>query len=132
MFDCILRSMKLPQVGPDSYRHGAYKLRGRVWIEGPNGTFLGYGRVVLLERIRDYGSISAAARSMKMSYRHAWKLVESMNRQNRDPLVTMSTGGRGGGGARLTQAGERAIEAFWSFWRDFKAFLETRTRSLDI
>jgi molybdate transport system regulatory protein len=116
----------------DLYGHGTYQLRGRVWIEGPHGTFLGYGRVVLLERIRDYGSISAAARSMKMSYRHAWKLVESMNRQNRKPLVTMSTGGRGGGGAALTEAGEHAIDAFWCFWRDFKTFLETRTRSLEI
>ena len=114
------------------FAHGDYQLRGRVWIDGPGGTFLGYGRVVLLERIRDYGSISAAARSMKMSYRHAWKLVESMNRQHRKPLVVMSTGGRGGGGATLTEAGEQAIETFWSFWRDFKTFLETRTRSLEV
>ena len=112
--------------------HGAFQLRGRVWIEGPDGTFLGYGRVVLLERIRDYGSISAAARSMKMSYRHAWKLVESMNRQSSSPVVTMSTGGRGGGGATLTEVGERAIETFWSFYRDFKTFLEARTRTLEL
>ena len=41
------------------------RLRGRVWIDGPDGTFLGYGRVVL-ERIRECGSVSAAARSMEM------------------------------------------------------------------
>lgn len=108
-----------------------YRTRGRVWIEGPDGTFLGYGRVVLLERIREYGSISAAARSMKMSYRHAWKLVDSLNRQGREPLVVMSTGGRGGGGATLTQTGERAIKRFWSFWREFSAFLDEQTRTLD-
>ncbi len=132
MFKCILRLMTTRNAQANPFGHGTYQLRGRVWIDGPDGTFLGYGRVVLLERIRDYGSISAAARSMKMSYRHAWKLVESMNRQNREPLVTMSTGGRGGGGATLTEAGERAIVAFWSFWRDFKTFLETHTRSLEM
>ncbi|MCP4995252.1 MAG: LysR family transcriptional regulator, partial [Gammaproteobacteria bacterium] len=70
------------------------RLGGRIWIEGPEGTFLGYGRVVLLERIREHGSISAAARSMEMSYRHAWELVDSMNRQSRSPVVVKSTGGR--------------------------------------
>lgn len=133
MFFHILRSMgnQKPDIERRTER-GAYQLRGRVWIEGPDGTFLGYGRVVLLERIRDFGSISAAARSMKMSYRHAWKLVDAMNRQSRTPLVTMSTGGRGGGGAKLTPMGEGAIETFWSFYRDFKTFLEQRTRTLDL
>lgn len=109
-----------------------YQLRGRIWIEGPEGTFLGYGRVVLLERIRDHGSISAAARSMEMSYRHAWKLVDSMNRQSRKPVVVSSSGGRGGGGTRLTEEGVRAIEAFWSAYRDFKAYLARRTRALTL
>jgi molybdate transport system regulatory protein len=108
------------------------RVRGRIWIEGPDGTFLGYGRVVLLERIRDHGSISAAARSMQMSYRHAWKLVDSMNRQGRVPVVTMSTGGAGGGGATLTEAGGRAIAAFWSLYGDFTAFLDRRSALLDL
>lgn len=107
-----------------------YRVRGRLWVEGPEGTFLGYGRVVLLERIRDHGSISAAAASMHMSYRRAWTLVDSMNRQSPNPVVTMKTGGRGGGGATLTESGERAIETFWAFWRDFREFLESHTRVL--
>ena len=81
----------------------SYRLRGRIWIEGPEGTFLGYGRVVLLERIRDYGSISATVRSMKMSYRHAWMLVESMNNQSAKPVVEKTTGGKGGGGQFLPE-----------------------------
>ncbi len=109
-----------------------YRLHGRLWIKGPEGTFLGYGRVVLLERIRDHGSISAAARSMEMSYRHAWKLVDSMNRQSRNPVVEKTIGGRGGGGALLTNAGEHAIECFWSAYRDFKMFLTEHSRQLDL
>lgn len=109
-----------------------YRLHGRVWIEGPEGTFLGYGRVVLLERIHKHGSITAAARSMEMSYRHAWKLVDSMNRQSRHPVVEKTTGGRGGGGATLTEAGEQAIECFWSAYRDFKEFIAERSKQLDL
>ena len=109
-----------------------YQLRGRLWIEGPEGTFLGFGRVVLLERILEHGSISAAARSMDMSYRHAWKLVDSMNRQSKKPVVISSTGGRGGGGARLTAEGEHAIEAFWSAWNDFKGFLDNRSDAVSL
>lgn len=109
-----------------------YSLKGRIWIEGKDRTFLGYGRVVLLERIKQYGSISKAARSMEMSYRHAWELVDSMNRQARTPLVVTETGGKGGGGARLTEAGERAIKLFWMFYEDFKGFLKKETSRWDL
>ena len=108
----------------------SYKLRGRVWIEGNEGTFLGYGRAVLLERIRDHGSISAAARSMKMSYRHAWKLVDSMNRQGKTALVATSTGGSKGGGAQLTDAGHRAIACFWQAHGNHKKFLHEQSERL--
>lgn len=105
-------------------RESLFSLKGRIWIDGPEETFLGYGRIVLLERIREYGSISSAARSMEMSYRQAWRLVDSMNRQAGKPLVETFIGGKKGGGAKLTQAGEKAISAFWTFYRDFQAFLE--------
>ncbi|OQX63945.1 MAG: ModE family transcriptional regulator [Desulfococcus sp. 4484_241] len=109
-----------------------FRLRGRIWIEGPDGTFLGYGRVVLLERIRDYGSISAAARSMSMSYRHAWRLVESMNRQGRYPVVEKRTGGRGGGGAVLTETGRHAIASFWKAYHEFREYMLERSAHLDL
>jgi molybdate transport system regulatory protein len=98
--------------------------RGRVWIDGPEGTFIGYGRVVLLERIMEHGSITKAAKSMQMAYRHAWDLVDSINRQAKQPFVELSTGGKGGGGARVTEAGERAVKAFWRFHEDLQAFLK--------
>jgi molybdate transport system regulatory protein len=97
--------------------------RGRVWIDGTEGTFLGYGRVVLLERIMEQGSITKAAKSMHMAYRHAWDLVDSMNKQAKRPFVELATGGKGGGGARVTEDGERAIQLFWKFSEDFKRFI---------
>ncbi len=109
---------------------GKAGFRGRVWIDGPEGTFIGYGRVVLLERIREHGSISKAARSMEMAYRHAWDLVDSMNRQAKEPFVVLATGGRGGGGARVTAAGERAIRMFWTFHDHLQAFLKKEEKKL--
>ena len=85
----------------------------------------------LEELYLEHGSISAAARSMSMSYRHAWKLVDSINTQAADPLVEMSTGGAGGGGAKLTGAGKQAIDTFWAAHAEFKAFLEQRSAGLE-
>ena len=104
--------------------------RGRIWIDGREGTFLGYGRIVLLERIREYGSITQAAKSMEMSYRHAWELVDSMNRQAPTPLIERVTGGKGGGGTLLTKEGEKAITFFWKFYADFQNFLDKEKKKL--
>jgi molybdate transport system regulatory protein len=105
--------------------------RGRVWIDGKEGTFLGYGRAVLLERIMEHGSITKAAKSMQMAYRHAWDLVDSMNRQSKRPFVELATGGKGGGGARVTKEGEHAIQLFWTFSEDFQAFLKQEQGKLN-
>lgn len=101
-----------------------YRLRGRMWLSKGDETYLGFGRVVLLERIKEFGSITKAAKSMEMSYRHAWDLVDSMNRKAPKPLIISSTGGKGGGGAVLTAEGEMAIEFFWESNSRFRAFLE--------
>lgn len=103
-------------------------LRGRLWLDGTEGTFLGYGRMILLERIREHGSITKAAKSMAMSYRHAWELVDSMNRQSPRRLVESVTGGRNGGGAHLTKEGERAIVLFWELYADFQTYLKQRQK----
>ena len=62
-----------------------------------------------MERIDQLGSISAAAKSMKLAYRNAWLWVEAMNRLAPRPLVEKSTGGARGGYARLTEEGRRII-----------------------
>jgi molybdate transport system regulatory protein len=104
--------------------------RGRVWVDGPEGTFIGYGRVVLLERIMEHGSISKAAKSMEMAYRHAWDLVDSMNRQAKRPFIVLATGGKGGGGAQVTAAGKKAIKLFRQFHKDLEAFLKREEKKL--
>jgi len=73
---------------------------------------LGPGKAELLEAIQRSGSISAAAKSLKMSYRRAWLLVETMNACFEPPLVNPAKGGRGGGGAEVTAEGQRLLAAF--------------------
>lgn len=73
---------------------------------------LGPGKVRLLELIDSEGSISAAGRAMRMSYRRAWLLVETLNTMFRDPLVECATGGRRGGGAGLTPLGRRVVAEY--------------------
>jgi molybdate transport system regulatory protein len=78
---------------------------------------LGPGKVQVLELIRDGGSISEAARCLKMSYRSAWLLVDSMNSQFRKPVVNTTLGGRGGGAATLTDFGADVIRRYRSMER---------------
>lgn len=89
-----------------------YTIKNRIWICTSEGTFIGQGRVRLLKEIDKTGSISKAAKEMKMSYRKAWELVNSMNRQCATPLVKSTKGGAGGGGAQLTGPGRKAIALF--------------------
>jgi molybdate transport system regulatory protein len=77
-----------------------------------SGARIGPGKAKLLESIRDTGSISAAARDMDMSYKRAWLLLDSINQAFATPAVTAATGGRRGGGARLTDFGRELLERY--------------------
>jgi molybdate transport system regulatory protein len=73
---------------------------------------IGIGKIELLEGIARSGSLSEAARQMRMSYRRAWLLLADMNRSFDGPVARASTGGRGGGGAVLTPFGLHLIEGY--------------------
>ena len=73
---------------------------------------LGPGRAELLGRVDGTASIAQAARDMGMSYMKAWKLVQSMNRCFREPLLEVQRGGKAGGTARLTPLGREALELY--------------------
>jgi molybdate transport system regulatory protein len=78
-------------------------------IDLASGNRIGPGKIALLEAIRSTGSISAAARSLGMSYRRAWLLVEEINHALRKRAVAAEPGGRRGGGAVITPVGERVV-----------------------
>jgi molybdate transport system regulatory protein len=70
---------------------------------------IGPGKANLLEAILQSGSISAAARSLGMSYKRAWDLVDTMNRCFREPLIVTATGGTQGGGSQVTEFGRDVL-----------------------
>ena len=107
-----------------------YNVEVRVWIEETEGAFLGIGKIWLLENIRKTGSITNAAKEMKMAYRQAWQLVEEMNQRAESPLVEKLLGGKGGGGAKLTEAGEKAIAVFYEIEKRIKDFALKETQNL--
>ena len=113
----------------ESDKKEGFRLKGKIWIEGEGRTFFGMGRAELLEKIKEYGSISKAARVMNISYKKAWDLVESMNRQAKSPLVITKVGGKGGGGAQLTSEGEEILRQFKKLYSRFKNFLEKEIKN---
>ncbi len=84
----------------------------RVWVERHGQAILGDGRADLLAAIDRTRSISAAARSLGISYRHAWMLVQEANAAAGEPLVSAAVGGVKGGGAQLTPRGKLSLIVF--------------------
>lgn len=84
----------------------------RLRVQIAPGVAFGPGKADLLDGIRETGSIAAAGRRMRMSYKRAWQLVEELNGLFDAPLVEASKGGPGGGGATLTRAGEDALARY--------------------
>lgn len=101
------------------------ELEGRVWLKTDGKSFLGSGRVYLLELIGKTGSISKAAKEMGMSYKAAWDAVDAMNNLSDEPLVARSTGGKGGGGTTITPKGEETIKVFKALEKKYEMFLSS-------
>lgn len=106
------------------------KLTGRIWLETEEGPVLGAGRVELLERIRQSGSLRQAALQMKMSYKQAWDMIKHMNEQLGGPVIIARRGGKGGGNTIVTQNGLKVITLFHSCQQQFKEFLQTQHPAL--
>ena len=92
---------------------------------------LGPGKAELLARIAETGSIAAAGRQMGLSYKRAWMLVEEMNAAFRDPLVTSTRGGPGGGGAQLTETGARVLGLYRGIVKTARAAAATDIAALE-
>lgn len=87
-------------------------VRFRMRIRKGGTVALGPGKVELLEAIHEHGSISAAARSLGMSYRRAWLLIDELNRSLKMPATLSEQGGAKGGGCVLTAVGEEIVRLY--------------------
>lgn len=86
--------------------------RFRMRISRDEAILVGPGKISLLEAIAKTRSITAAAKSIGMSYRRAWILVDQVNAALRQPAVASSIGGEHGGGSRLTEAGLELVSIY--------------------
>jgi len=89
---------------------------------------LGPGKILLLEAIRDCGSLSQGARNIGMSYRRAWLLIESLKGSFREPVTRASRGGKEGGGMSVTRFGEALIRSYRELEDDFAGLARRRLR----
>lgn len=89
-----------------------YKIKSKIWIEANGKIMLGEGRVRLLKAIKETGSLSQAAKNLKMSYKKAWGLIDGVNSIADKDVVTKNIGGKSGGGTVLTEYGESLIVTF--------------------
>jgi molybdate transport system regulatory protein len=88
------------------------EVRFRMRIRQADAIVLGPGKIALLEAVKKHGSISAAARSLAMSYRRAWLLMDELNRSLESPATVSEHGGQSGGGSVLTPVGEEVIRLY--------------------
>ena len=84
----------------------------RLRITSGEAIAVGPGKIALLEAIAETGSITAAAKSLEMSYRRAWMLLDDLNRSLKKPAVDSAKGGQHGGGSEITDVGRQVIELY--------------------
>ena len=112
--------MKVPEI----------QVRSKVWLEARGRPVLGPGRLDLLRCIDEQGSISKAARILKITYRKAWGQIKAMEQQLGLPLVQKQAGGPGGGGAILTAEARELLGAYFRLAQGIGEEVDRRFREI--
>lgn len=99
-------------VAPRQKKAKRLELQGAVWMAVGDQTLGGGDRMALLRAVAERGSITHAAKAVGLSYKGAWDAIDAMNALAGKPLVERSTGGRGGGGTRVTPYGARMLQRY--------------------
>jgi molybdate transport system regulatory protein len=100
-------------------------LHAQIWIESQGGAAVNEAGADLLDQIAACGSLSEAARKLRFSYRRAWMLLDAMNHRWPGPLVLSTTGGRAGGGAKLTELGRHVLRTYRDLQLQLEHLLDT-------
>ena len=101
-----------------------FELKGSLWMSVGDRSFGGHGRILLLSLVAELGSITKAAKAMKMSYKAAWDAIDQMNSLTGESLVERTTGGKGGGATRLTERGKQLIANFRLIEEEHERFIQ--------
>ncbi len=88
-------------------------VRSKIWLQNEEGqAVFGHGRIKILRAIQKHGSINAAAQSLGMSYRGAWKRIKNAEERLGHKLLESKIGGRAGGGSKLTPFALELMDRF--------------------
>jgi len=102
------------------------QVKSKMWIEAGGEVVAGDGKINLLERIEETGSIQKAAGEIGMSYRHAWGFLQKMEKRGGIKLVVTQIGGREGGGAKLTPQGKDFLRRYTAFREGLDEYIEDK------
>ncbi len=108
------------------------EIKSKLWIEKEGKPFIGYGRIKLLKEVDSTSSINAAAKSLHISYKKAWNLLNEMNLLTTEPILIKSIGGKNGGGTLLTPYGKKLIHQFEQLNNKCILFLGEEFKKLDL
>jgi molybdate transport system regulatory protein len=106
-------------------------LDGEIWMTVGGASLGGPGRIALLAKIAECGSITQAAKAIRMSYKAAWDAIDAMNNLAGEALVERLAGGKGGGGTRLTTRGEQLVANFRLIEREHRNFVQRLSEHAD-
>lgn len=99
------------------------KLHGDIWLGQDASSGMNDLRISILEAIQASGSITQAARSVGVSYKTAWDALDAMKNISGDMLVESVSGGKHGGGSRLTEAGMKLVSTYRLIQKEHERFL---------
>ena len=103
-------------------------VRMNLWLETDDGVAFGLGRLLLLEALRDLGSLKAAAEKLGMSYRAAWGKLKTTEEALGRPLVEKPAGNRSG--YQLTMYGAELADRFREWFDAIEAEALHKAREL--
>lgn len=101
-----------------------FKPKIKVWLEINSKPVLGEGRAKLLKEIDNIGSLSKSAKNLKISYRHAFKLIKNLNKRVGEKVIETKIGGEKGGGMKLTELGKKVLNEYYLAKKKIEEFIE--------
>ncbi len=94
-------------------------MRTHLWFETPKGMFFGMGRVLLLQKVKELGSLNKAAKELGMSYRAAWGKIKATEEVLGKPLLVKVAGRKG---FVLSDMADTLVKHFCDWHEEVEAF----------
>lgn len=111
--------------------HQAFNMSADLSFYREGELFLAKIQVILLKQVATDGSINAAAKNLKMSYQHAWHLLDKLNQLSPIPIIIRQKGGKDGGGCRVSPYGMKLIRMYEKKVAEIISFLDQSNSELE-